>query len=79
MTARQAIIRAKTARSEEDYRSLADFYMQRERLFSTAAEQQHEALEYALKYSGGKSYPQAADRARMLGEYYESEPKRAKL
>lgn len=71
LTPKQAAARTKTAHSEADYRELATFYQRQARAFSSAARQQHEAYDYALHHWSGKSYPQPADRARTLSEYYQ--------
>jgi len=77
LTPRQAAIKAKTAHSEADYRALADFYKQQALSFSNAAKQQHEAYQYSLHHASAKSYPQPADRARQLSEYYEERSKQS--
>ncbi len=68
--AHQALVKAKTAHSAADFQELSVFYRHQAEVFAKMAQEQHETYVSARRQWTSKSYPQAADRARLLADYY---------
>ncbi len=75
---RQANQKARIAHNAAEYHELATFYRRQETSYQLQAREQRNEYKYALSHWSTKSYPQAADRARQLADYYQQRAEQSK-